>query len=187
MRYIRMAGSNPSIVVFVLLLSLFLVQVTSFLPYKSGRRFAFRCSSVTSLQESELQEEEEKLDESERRRITKYNLNANEYWQWKGQRIRFVSQGVDENVFGPTVLLVHGLFVNADHFRKQMNDLANNGFRVYAIDLLGNGYSSKPYPTSEDAQKISGEQNRPDMVSGVSLGNFIYFDVLFFLCFVCSV
>jgi hypothetical protein len=108
--------------------------------------------------------------DAEERRISKYNLNANEYWEWRGQKIRYVSQGIQQNEMGPTVLLVHGLFVNADHFRKQMNDLANNGFRVYAIDLLGNGYSSKPYPTSEKAIHISGEKDRPDIIRGMTLG-----------------
>ena len=33
-------------------------------------------------------------------------------------------------------------FVNADHWRKNLPVLAEAGFRVYAIDLLGSGYSS---------------------------------------------
>jgi len=108
--------------------------------------------------------------DAEERRTSMYNLNANEYWKWRGQKIRYVSQGIQENEFGPTVLLVHGLFVNADHFRKQMDDLANNGCRVFAIDLLGNGYSSKPYPTSDEAILISGERDRPNVIRGVTLG-----------------
>ena len=109
--------------------------------------------------------------EAEERRTKIYNLNSNMYWQWRGQKIRYVTQGIEENQLGPTVLLVHGLFVNADHFRKQMDDLASSGFRVFAIDLLGNGYSSKPYPTSEEIRGISGEKDRPDVIRSVSLGN----------------
>ena len=61
---------------------------------------------------------------------------------------------------GPSVLLVHGLFVNADHWRRNMPALAEAGFRVYAIDLLGYGYSSKPPPTGEEARALNGENGR---------------------------
>ena len=64
-------------------------------------------------------------------------------------------------------MLVHGLFVNADHFRKQMPVLAAAGFRVFAIDLLGNGYSSKPAPTSDEAMSISGENQRQEVKEGL--------------------
>ena len=38
--------------------------------------------------------------------------------------------------------------------------LAEAGMRVYAIDLLGYGYSDKPFPTSPAAKAISGENGR---------------------------
>jgi len=62
-------------------------------------------------------------------------LNENKYWKWRDQSIRYVVHG--EKNTGPTVLLVHGLFVNADHFRKNLPALAAAGYRAYAIDLLG--------------------------------------------------
>mmetsp|Transcript_40610 Transcript_40610/g.83257 ORF Transcript_40610/g.83257 Transcript_40610/m.83257 type:complete len:409 (-) Transcript_40610:44-1270(-) len=83
----------------------------------------------------------------------------NRYWQWRGQRIRYQFAG-EENVDGPSVLLVHGLFVNADHWRKNLPALAKAGFRVFAIDLLGSGYSSKPAPCSEEGRAINGENGR---------------------------
>jgi len=58
------------------------------------------------------------------------------------------------------VVFVHGLFVNADHFRNNLPALAEAGYRAYAIDLLGYGYSSKPSPTGPDAAAISGETRR---------------------------
>ena len=61
-----------------------------------------------------------------------------------------------------TVVLVHGLFVNADHWRQNMPALAAAGFRVFAIDLLGNGYSSKPPPCGAEARALSGENGRAE-------------------------
>jgi pimeloyl-ACP methyl ester carboxylesterase len=59
------------------------------------------------------------------------------------------------------VVLIHGLFVNSDHWRKTLKSLAKAGYRVYAVDLLGYGYSSKPHPkdsTSRDL--VCGEYGR---------------------------
>ena len=82
----------------------------------------------------------------------------NQMWTWRGFNIRYQSLGEEQT--GPALLLVHGLFVNADHWRRNLPALAAAGFRVYAIDLLGYGYSDKPYPTSPEATKISGENGR---------------------------
>lgn len=75
-----------------------------------------------------------------------------------------------------TLLLVHGLFVNSDHWRKMltglqtMNDDLHNtndddknkkkSIRIYAIDLLGSGWSSKPSKLDPLAQAVSGENGR---------------------------
>mmetsp|Transcript_58688 Transcript_58688/g.109863 ORF Transcript_58688/g.109863 Transcript_58688/m.109863 type:complete len:399 (+) Transcript_58688:43-1239(+) len=83
----------------------------------------------------------------------------NRFWQWRGQRIRYQFLGED-NVDGPSVLMVHGLFVNADHWRNNMPQLAKAGFRVFAIDLLGSGYSSKPPPCGKAGSSINGENGR---------------------------
>ena len=76
----------------------------------------------------------------------------------------------EENVNGPAVVLVHGLFVNADHWRRNLPALAEAGYRVYSIDLLGYGYSDKPYPTSPEAKAISGENGRNLGAPEVELG-----------------
>jgi len=70
-------------------------------------------------------------------------------------------------VTGPAVLLVHGLFVNADHWRKNLPILAEAGCRAYAIDLLGNGYSSKPPPCAQESRALSGENGRSEVASGL--------------------
>jgi pimeloyl-ACP methyl ester carboxylesterase len=68
------------------------------------------------------------------------------------------------------VLLVHGLFVNADHWRRNLPALAAAGYRTYAIDLLGYGYSSKPNPYGDVAQKVNGENTRQLEEPEVELG-----------------
>jgi len=59
------------------------------------------------------------------------------------------------------VVLVHGLFVNSDHWRYTLKGLADAGYRAYAIDLLGSGYSSKPSPWDMDVSNVvNGERGR---------------------------
>lgn len=82
----------------------------------------------------------------------------NEVYQWRGQKIRYLVSGpADAEKF---VLLVHGLFVNADHWRRTINALGDAGYRTYALDLLGSGYSSKPDPQSVEAKALNGENGR---------------------------
>ncbi len=101
--------------------------------------------------------------------------DANEYWAWRGQTVRYRAAGLDNAADAPSVVLVHGLFVNADHWRQNMPALAAAGFRVFAIDLLGNGYSSKPPPCGAAARALSGENGRAECAAsplvGVALGD----------------
>jgi len=97
---------------------------------------------------------------------------TNRMWSWRNFDIRY--QCLNEDSQGPACLLVHGLFVNADHWRRNLPALADAGFRVYAIDLLGSGYSSKPNPTADAARAASGENGRelgaPEQVIGSAGG-----------------
>lgn len=82
----------------------------------------------------------------------------NELYQWKeGQQIRYQRAGPLD---GKPVLLVHGLFVNSDHWRKTILGLAEEGYNTYAIDLWGYGYSSKPPLDSPEAKAVNGESAR---------------------------
>jgi len=79
----------------------------------------------------------------------------NQLYTWKeGQNIRYQCCGPTD---GPPVLLVHGLFVNCDHWRKTLPALGQAGYRAYAIDLLGCGYSDKPAIGSAVAERLCGE------------------------------
>lgn len=84
------------------------------------------------------------------------------FWEWEGHAIRYTRAGFgdgegadggsdkapssDDNSKGPLLVCVHGFGGNADHWRKNVPELARGGCRVAAIDLLGYGYSSKPDP-----------------------------------------
>ena len=84
----------------------------------------------------------------------------NQIYEWKyGQRIRYQVNGP---VDGTPIILVHGLFVNSDHWRKTLLGLPKEegNYRVYAFDMLGMGYSSKPPIDSDIAQAINGETDR---------------------------
>ncbi|VAH28453.1 unnamed protein product [Triticum turgidum subsp. durum] len=62
-------------------------------------------------------------------------------WNWKGYNIRYQCAGTS----GPALVLIHGFGANSDHWRKNIPVLAMAN-RVYAIDLIGYGYSDKPNP-----------------------------------------
>ena len=93
----------------------------------------------------------------------------NQLYKWRStEQIRYQQAGPRT---GKPVLLVHGLFVNSDHWRKTIKGLSEKGYSVYAIDLFGYGYSSKPPYDSPQAQAVNGETGRsPDVLPDIELG-----------------
>jgi pimeloyl-ACP methyl ester carboxylesterase len=63
------------------------------------------------------------------------------FWTWQGYQIRYQSAGEQ----GVPILCIHGFGASADHWRKNLPELASD-HRVYALDLIGFGYSDKPKP-----------------------------------------
>lgn len=61
------------------------------------------------------------------------------YWTWQGHKIQYTVIGV-----GRPLLLIHGFGASIGHWRKNFPVLAENGYRVFVIDLLGFGGSDKP-------------------------------------------
>ncbi|CAN1225530.1 Pheophytinase, chloroplastic [Linum perenne] len=59
------------------------------------------------------------------------------FWTWKGRRIHYIVEGE-----GPPIVLVHGFGASAFHWRYNIPELAKK-YKVYAIDLLGFGWSEK--------------------------------------------
>ena len=83
----------------------------------------------------------------------------NQIYTWRGQQVRWQMAG--DASAEKAVVLVHGLFVNADHWRYTLKGLAEAGYRAYAIDLLGSGWSSKPSPWDVDVSNmVNGERGR---------------------------
>ena len=73
-------------------------------------------------------------------------VNANrvpefQTWTWQGHSIRYVVAGSGAGV---PLLLLHGFGASIVHWRKNISVLAEAGYCVYAIDLLGFGGSDKP-------------------------------------------
>mmetsp|Transcript_25259 Transcript_25259/g.36204 ORF Transcript_25259/g.36204 Transcript_25259/m.36204 type:complete len:390 (-) Transcript_25259:384-1553(-) len=65
-----------------------------------------------------------------------------ETYRWKDTYN--INYRVEGPVDGKPILLVHGFGANVNHFRYQFPLLVDEGYRVYAIDLLGFGASDKP-------------------------------------------
>lgn len=60
-------------------------------------------------------------------------------WNWRGYTIRYTAWGT-----GAPIVLIHGFGASIGHWRKNIPVLAQAGYRVYALDLLGFGGSDKP-------------------------------------------
>jgi len=62
-------------------------------------------------------------------------------WNWRGHACNYISAG--ENNTGPIVTLVHGFGAHSYHWRYTIPALARAGYRVYALCMLGYGWSPK--------------------------------------------
>ncbi|MGK7918208.1 MAG: alpha/beta fold hydrolase [Prochloraceae cyanobacterium] len=60
-------------------------------------------------------------------------------WTWQGREIKYTVAGV-----GQPLLLVHGFGASIGHWQKNIPVLAQKGYQVFALDLLGFGGSDKP-------------------------------------------
>ncbi|MGF1537230.1 MAG: alpha/beta fold hydrolase [Elainellaceae cyanobacterium] len=60
-------------------------------------------------------------------------------WTWRGHRIRYAIAGQ-----GRPLVLIHGFGASIGHWRKNIPALAEGGYQVFAIDMLGFGASDKP-------------------------------------------
>src|SRR6266566_113675 len=65
------------------------------------------------------------------------------FFRWKHGRVFYKTSGADNA--GPPLIFIHGVGAGSSSFmwRKNFDELARD-FRVYALDLLGFGFSDKP-------------------------------------------
>lgn len=61
-------------------------------------------------------------------------------WYWQGHKIRYTVMGI-----GRPLLLIHGFGASIGHWQKNIPILAEAGYRVFALDLLGFGGSDKAF------------------------------------------
>ena len=82
--------------------------------------------------------------------IPNYEINSDwgksYIWQWKGHNCHWRVLGSSSS---NPIVLIHGFGASSSHWRKNAFALAQKGFCVYAIDLLGFGQSSQPFHTKE--------------------------------------
>jgi 2-hydroxy-6-oxonona-2,4-dienedioate hydrolase/2-hydroxy-6-oxo-6-(2'-carboxyphenyl)-hexa-2,4-dienoate hydrolase len=62
------------------------------------------------------------------------------YYNAGGVRTRVIEAGED----GPPVVMMHGLSGHAESFVRNVVPIAAAGYRVYAVDAIGHGFSAKP-------------------------------------------
>jgi pimeloyl-ACP methyl ester carboxylesterase len=60
-------------------------------------------------------------------------------WIWRGYNINYAVTGI-----GKPLILIHGFGASIGHWKKNIPALAEAGYQVFALDLLGFGASAKP-------------------------------------------
>lgn len=60
-------------------------------------------------------------------------------WNWQGHQIQYTQMGE-----GQPLLLIHGFGASIGHWKHNIPILAEQGYQVFAMDLLGFGGSDKP-------------------------------------------
>lgn len=76
---------------------------------------------------------------------------AGSFWKWRGHDIyaEEIHPASDSRAPKPAVILLHGFAASTVYWRATIAALANAGYDVHVIDLLGQGRSSKPVPCEE--------------------------------------
>jgi pimeloyl-ACP methyl ester carboxylesterase len=96
-------------------------------------------------------------------------------WTWQGHTIPYTVRGE-----GQPLLLIHGFGASIGHWRKNIPVLAENGYQVYALDLLGFGGADKPaldYSLTVWQQQIEAfwaeKIQKPTVFVGNSIGGLV--------------
>ncbi|MBE9041385.1 alpha/beta fold hydrolase [Oscillatoriales cyanobacterium LEGE 11467] len=70
--------------------------------------------------------------------VIETNAIKKQFWQWQGHKIQYAAIGT-----GQPLVLIHGFGASIGHWRKNIPVLAQAGYQVFALDLLGFGGSDK--------------------------------------------
>ena len=82
-----------------------------------------------------------------------YKEDGYQWWTWRSHDIHYVQAGDS----GPIVLLIHGFGASSYHWRYLIPSLSQNT-RVYALDLLGFGWSTKADTVDYEGYSVWSEQ-----------------------------
>ena len=82
-------------------------------------------------------------------------------------KIRYTTADLTEQktTTGPPVLFIHGFGGNADQFRYNIPAVAKAGYKTFAIDLLGYGFSDKPNPKAYGVNEVYNFENWAEQVA----------------------
>ncbi|CAI7878392.1 unnamed protein product [Closterium sp. NIES-53] len=123
----------------------------------------------------------EVLTEIDARGLTRMVLQEGGYeqWEWQGNKVNYVVAG-DVSSDATPVLLIHGFGASVYHWRYNIPALAESGWPVYAIDLIGFGWSDRAliqYSAAMWADQVSSfirdVIGRPAVLVGNSVGGYV--------------
>lgn len=107
--------------------------------------------------------------------LTKNTTLTQYSWEWQGYKTVYTVQGE-----GQPLLLIHGFGASIGHWRKNIPVLADAGYQVFALDLLGFGGSEKPaldYSVELWQQQLydfwASHINQPTVFVGNSIGGLL--------------
>jgi len=77
-----------------------------------------------------------------------------QFFEHAGYRLAYVERGEGDRV----VVLLHGLLLSKKMHRNLARTLAERGYRVVSLDLLGHGESDRPADMTQHSMQLYGEQ-----------------------------
>ena len=101
--------------------------------------------NTITARDNAISEAESSEAEAERRRLSVRTINA----KYETIKIHFIQQGCGEDL-----ILIHSVGQSLYTFRELINKLSSK-FRVTALDLVGLGYSEKPYYFSYTMEEMT--------------------------------
>lgn len=150
---------SPSAILLLALLTVAnaLIVPSAFSVCRSRPSSSFRSSVQKSCDDNALSSSTTVISESLQDEILldddSSSNNNGQFWTWKNHDI-FVEVRTPTDISSsnnkPKVILLHGFGASTTYWRETMTKLQNEGFEVHALDMLGQGRSSKPYYAQDD-------------------------------------